>query len=410
MKKFNRFIVFSLMLSLGFWACSEEEDGLGLPTTPKPVLELDAADVTLSEGNEDTILKFPVRLEGLNLTNVVVSYGKGSGTAAEGQDFIIGGEGKFLFSPSSVEKFIEVTIRADLVKEEDETFELILFDPHNADLGKDKITITILNDDINPADFIPIPATGYSTPASYDGYQLAWQDEFEGEALDPGSWTYEEGDGCPNLCGWGNNELEYYTEDNTLLVNGNLIIEARRENAGNRAFTSARIITKDKREFQYGRIDIRAALPAGRGFWPALWMLGANIDDAGWPACGEIDIMELTGDRPNRVIGTAHFGASIAEHRFRTAAKFLPAGEKFSDEFHVFSIIWKEDLIEWYLDDERYHTIVPADLGGQPYPFNQPFFFIFNLAVGGTLPGSPDETTTFPNWVIVDYIRVFQEN
>lgn len=400
-------ITLTLIMSIGLITCSEDDKSDGLPTIPKPGLSLVGDDLVMPEGDTDTTLVFKIRLEDLSLMNVVVSYATFDGTAEAGSDYTAT-SGKLLFSPSSKEKEIEVVIRGDFIKEADESFELRIFDAANADIIKDRIVITLLNDDINPADFVNIPQTGYTSPESYDGYTLVWRDEFDGDGLNPANWTHELGDGCPNLCGWGNNELQWYQPDNTLFRDGYLIIQAREESVGDKSFTASRFITKDKQAFQYGRIDIRAALPEGKGLWPALWMLGANIDQVGWPACGEIDIMELTGERPNRVLGTAHFGASVAQHQFRTAAKFLPSGKKFSEEFHVFSIIWQEDRIEWYMDDELYHTFTPANTAGQPYPFNQPFFFIFNVAVGGNLPGSPDANTRFPQNMIVDYVRVFQ--
>lgn len=405
----KNYILILLLLAAALWACIKEDDEGGFPQTEKPNLTLNANDIVLTEGNVDTTFTFKVQVEGLNLTNVIVTVATVNGSAVAGNDFVLIDNQKLLFGPSVKEKEITLTIRGDLVKEEDESFELRLFDVANANLLKDHITITILNDDINPADFINIPETGYTTPESYDGYNLVWQDDFSGDELNSANWTHELGDGCPGNCGWGNNELEYYRPENTLLTRGYLVIEAKQENFGGKNYTSSRMITKDKKAFKFGRVDIRAVLPEGKGLWPALWALGANISSVGWPACGEIDIMELTGERPNRVIGTAHFGANLSQHQFRTAAKFLPSGQKFSQEFHVFSIIWKEDIIQWYMDDQLFHTITPANLNGQPYPFNEPFFFVFNVAVGGNLPGSPDATTVFPQRMIVDYIRVFQE-
>jgi beta-glucanase (GH16 family) len=226
--------------------------------------------------------------------------------------------------------------------------------------------------------------------------------------LNTNCWTYELGDGCPNLCGWGNNELEYYRKENTSIVGGNLVITAKKQDFGGREYTSSRLVTKGKKQFKFGRIDVRAALPEGQGLWPAVWMLGSNIDAVAWPACGEIDIMELTGDLPNRVLGTVHYGANLNEHQYKTGTKYLTGTDNFQDEFHVFSLIWKADLIEFYVDDELYHTITPASLNGAPYPFNKNFFFIMNVAVGGNLPGNPDASTAFPQYMIVDYIRVFQ--
>ena len=137
-------------------------------------------------------------------------------------------------------------------------------------------------------------------------------------------------------------------------------------------------------------------------------MLGSNIDAVGWPACGEIDIMELAGDIPNRVVGTVHYGANTSQHQYNPMSKYLSGNANFQDEFHVFSIIWEADKIQFLVDDELYHTITPASLNGASYPFNKNFFFIFNVAVGGNFPGNPDSSTPFPQRMIVDYIRVFQ--
>jgi beta-glucanase (GH16 family) len=232
---------------------------------------------------------------------------------------------------------------------------------------------------------------------------LIWQDEFEGDELDPNNWTHEIGNG---VWGWGNNESQYYLENNTFTQDGHLVIEAREENYFGFDYTSSRIITKGKFDFQYGRVDIRAALPYGQGIWPALWMLGSSIDDEGWPACGEIDIMELLGQEPNRVYGTAHWSFN-GQHTEFSGNIQLPSGD-FNQRFHVFSIEWDENQIRWYMNDQQYHSldITPADRT----EFQEKFFFIFNIAVGGNWPGYPDETTTFPQRMIVDYIRVFQEN
>lgn len=247
---------------------------------------------------------------------------------------------------------------------------------------------------------------GYKTPESYAGYNLVWADEFNGNSLDLSSWTYEVGRG---EWGWGNNELQYYHdgEKNAVVEGGKLTITAKQESAGDAAYTSARLITRGKKEFQYGRIDIRARLPKGQGLWPALWMLGSNIGSVSWPACGEIDIMEAVGHKPTEVFGTAHWGTSVPS-TFNSKKYRLPAGD-FTDSFNVFSINWEKDKIEWFVNDVKYHTITPVNTGSI-YPFNNTFFFIFNIAVGGNLPGSPDASTRFPQTMEIDYIRVFQPN
>jgi beta-glucanase (GH16 family) len=248
--------------------------------------------------------------------------------------------------------------------------------------------------------------TGVTTPNIYGGKTLVWSDEFNGTALNTNDWNYEIGNGSG---GWGNNELEYYTNStkNAFVSNGNLIIEARKEPIGGFNYSSARLTTANKKFFTYGRIDIRAKLPKTKGIWPALWMLGTNISSVGWPASGEIDIMELLGHEPTKSYGTLHYGASSATHGSKGNSYTL-SGSTFYDQFHVFSMDWIQDQIKLYVDNNLFLTVNKSDLGSNPYPFNAPFFFIFNVAVGGNWPGGPDATTTFPQRMIVDYVRVFQ--
>ncbi len=246
---------------------------------------------------------------------------------------------------------------------------------------------------------------GYSTPLSHLGMELVWHDEFSAASLDRQNWTYEIGDGCPNLCGWGNNELQYYREQNTQLKDGLLVVEARKEQFSGRGYTSSRIISKDKVSLQFGRVDIRAKMPKGQGLWPALWMLGQNIDEVSWPACGEIDIMEMVGgnNREKVVHGTAHwdFNGHVASGGSKTSDRPL------SDAFHVYTIVWDEQSIKWYLDDQPYFELPVTE--DHQTEFQKPFFFIMNVAVGGDWPGAPDVSTIFPTRMYVDYIRAFQE-
>jgi beta-glucanase (GH16 family) len=232
---------------------------------------------------------------------------------------------------------------------------------------------------------------------------LVWSDEFDGISLNLSNWTYEIGTGSN---GWGNNELQYYQEANTKLEEGYLIISAIKESKSGSSYTSSRIITKGKKSFKYGRVDIRAVLPEGQGIWPALWMLGENIGTVGWPKCGEIDIMEMIGGagRENTTHGTVHWD-NAGSYAMYGGDTTLVSGT-FNDEFHVFSIVWNQNEIRWYVDGEEFHVIdiTPAGLS----EFHENFFFIFNVAVGGNWPGSPDISTEFPQDLIVDYIRVFQ--
>lgn len=259
------------------------------------------------------------------------------------------------------------------------------------------------DDDDNPVKNI-IPTKGYSTPTSYANMKLLWADEFNGKSLDEKFWNYEIG----NNNGWGNNELEYYKKDNTSVNDGYLIIEAKKENVGNQSYTSSRLTTQNKFNFKYGRVDIRAALPKGQGIWPALWMLGKNITTVNWPKCGEIDIMEMIGGdatgRDNTVYGTPHWDNNGSHAMYGGNTKL--ASGIFNGEFHVFSIVWDEKKIVWYLDDKQFHIIdtTPAGLS----EFQEEYFLLVNLAVGGDWPGKPDGTTVFPQHLVVDYIRVFQ--
>lgn len=252
---------------------------------------------------------------------------------------------------------------------------------------------------------VPIPTTGSTSPNSYSGMSLVWEDDFSGSSLNTSNWSYETGRGQN---GWGNNELQFYRRENTALQDGNLIITAKKESFEGSNYTSSRLITLNKQQFRYGRIDIRAVMPRGQGLWPALWMLGTNITTVGWPLCGEIDIMEMIGGqgRENTVHGTVHWDNNGSRAQYGGEKKLI-AGT-LADEFHVYSIIWDPTSIRWLLDDKQYHVIdtTPAELD----EFRRQFFFIFNIAVGGNWPGSPDATTTFPQHLIVDYVRVFQKN
>ncbi|MFZ9981248.1 MAG: glycoside hydrolase family 16 protein [Cyclobacteriaceae bacterium] len=251
-------------------------------------------------------------------------------------------------------------------------------------------------------DPIFIPNSGATSPLSYPGRTLVWQDEFDGSELNLTNWTYDLGTGNN---GWGNNELQYYRTENASLYQGYLVITAKKEAYQGKTYTSSRIKTAGLRSFQYGRVDVRAVVPEGQGLWAAAWMLGNNIGTVSWPRCGEIDIMEVVGGqgREKTVLGTVHWDNNGTYATFgATRTNSTPLNE----QFHVYSIEWNEQSIRWYLDDVQYHVIdiTPAELN----EFQKSFFMILNLAVGGNLPGSPNESTTFPKNLIVDYVRYFQ--
>ena len=242
-------------------------------------------------------------------------------------------------------------------------------------------------------------------------YQLVWEDDFTGQAgqsPDATKWAYDIGIG-PGNDGWGNNELQYYTnrpENVALDGQGNLAITARRESYAGRAFTSARINTKGIFTQAYGRFEARMKMPWGPGIWPAFWMLGANIDQVSWPQCGEIDIMEYRGQEPNLIYGTLHGpgysgGASITKSYGFT-------NDRFDVDFHVFAVEWGEDFIDFYVDDNLYQRLKPEDLPGK-WVYDQPFFILLNVAVGGNYVGFPTNQTPFPQTMLVDYVKVYKE-
>lgn len=395
-----KFSFLSIFL-LGMIACAADPDG-NPEAREMPVLKV--SEITVNEQDVDDTLSVQVTLEGQNNANALVRFAVVAGTATEDLDYKVLTDRRLVFGPGESAKTIDIVIFGDGARENIETFTIQYYNPINVNLEVEKQVITILDDDDNTFG-IEIPSSGYTTPTQYQGYKMVWADEFDSTALNPAYWVHETGNGDG---GWGNNELQYYREDNTSIVNGNLVITAKKQKFGGYEYTSSRIKTQGKKTFKFGRVDIRAALPKGKGVWPALWMLGTNITSIGWPACGEIDIMELTGDLPNRVLSTVHFGANVSQRQYKSQSKYLENGKNFHDEFHVFSMLWKEDMIEFLVDDMVYHTITPASVGNQPYPFNKNFFFIMNVAIGGNLPGNPDATTELPQNMIVDYIRVFQ--
>lgn len=386
-----------LFLGLIWCACGEEEKP---PATVTPEISITGTDTR--EGLSETTADLKINLSSTSEVEVSVDYVAISKTAESGSDFM-SSQGRISIPAGSTSGSISIPILVDTDKEIEETFAVQISNPSEATLGNDLAIVTITDND----KAVNNEGEGYNTPKSITGYNLVWSDEFDGEVLDESNWTYELGNGCDiGLCGWGNNELQIYTdsEENVKLEDGILRITAKEESP----YSSTRIITKGKKEYRFGRIDIRAKLPKGQGIWPAIWMLGSNIDEVSWPACGEIDIMELVGHQPQLSHGTAHWGREGEGSQFR--GNSFSITEDFSERFHVFTLLWKNNSLQWYVDETLFHTITPNDTQGFSFPFNEDFFFIMNVAVGGNWPGEPDETTVFPQTMEVDYLRVFQEN
>ncbi len=247
------------------------------------------------------------------------------------------------------------------------------------------------------------------TPVPPTAWNIVWSDEFNGTSINPQNWTFETG----NNNGWGNNELEFYTSSsqNAYVSNGLLHIVARQQSIQGFNYSSARMKTEGLYSKTYGRFEFRAKLPAGAGFWPALWMLGANIASINWPGCGEIDVMENNGSVLGNVQGSLHSGSD------ETAVYTLPNGGSVTD-FHTYLLEWTPDAVKWYVDSDLYYyetqTSWTSSVGNYPTPFNQPFFILLNLAVGGNYLGNPSPATinansVFPGDMQVDYVRVYDQ-
>ena len=232
------------------------------------------------------------------------------------------------------------------------------------------------------------------------GKKLVWEEQFNAKELDLNNWNVELGDGCPN-CGWGNNERQLYTNENQKLKNGFLVITAKKEDE---KYTSSRITTKGKKEFQYGYFEARAKLPVGAGIWPAFWMLGANIDTVGWPKCGEIDILEYVGKEPHTVFTSLHTQDSHGNtiNTKKTVIETIEQG------FHLYAIDWNSDKIDFYVDNQLVYRFQPDNKTEAVWPYNQPFYFLVNMAIGGNFGGPAVDDSIFPQEFKIDYIKVYQ--
>ncbi len=265
-----------------------------------------------------------------------------------------------------------------------------------------------------------VPSVLPTAPASIDpaAWELAWSDEFDGPAgspPDPATWGYDVGDGSAvGLQGWGNQERQSYTDRPENVATdgeGNLLITVRPGDGSQTCWygpcehTSARIQTKGRFEIEYGRLEARIRVPGDFGLWPAFWLLGTNIDATPWPACGEIDVMEFVGRRPTEITGTIHGPGYSGSSSFGVS---VDLGTPVADDFHVFAIDWSPGRIAWYLDGVKYHEATPADVAPNDWVFDQPFFMILNVAVGGNLGGPVRGDREFPNPMAVDYVRLYK--
>ena len=254
--------------------------------------------------------------------------------------------------------------------------------------------------------------------AATGDWVLDWGDEFDGPAgtaPDPETWGFDLGDGsAKGLTGWGNSELEWYTDDPAnvgLDGEGHLVITVREADGslecyyGPCLYTSARLLSQDRFEFQHGYLEARIRVPSGAGLWPAFWLLGSNIDEVTWPTSGEIDVMEYVGRLPNEVLGTVH-GPGYSGGAGLSGRTDL--GEPVADAFHTFALEWEPGRLAWYLDGSLYHEVTREQVGAHEWVFEQPFFMLLNVAVGGTLGGLVFPDTAFPAEMLVDYVRLYR--
>jgi beta-glucanase (GH16 family) len=389
----------AILFTFFFISCSK---GGGSPA-PTPVVKptLTIVDLTQARDNKVTTnFRFFVNLDKSTTSAITVDYATSSGTAIANNDFTTV-SGTLTIPANQTLGYIDVPVRGDSLRQPDQTFYVQLSNPTNATIGgtgKAKGTIQ------NTGTYFPSDTAGFTSPLTYAGYTLVWNDEFNGSTINTGDWNFETGGN-----GWGNNELEYYTNstNNAYTSNGNLVIEARKETMGTNNYTSARMTTQNKKVFQYGRIDIRAKLPVAAGMWPALWMLGTNIPTVNWPTCGETDIMELIGSAPQKVVGSIHWAQANGTSGTINNSYSLTSGD-FSQMFHVFSLVWKQNSIQILVDGITYMSSNNTNITSGTWPFNAPSFLIFNVAVGGDWPGAPTASTVFPQRMLVDYVRVFQ--
>lgn len=244
-------------------------------------------------------------------------------------------------------------------------------------------------------------------------WQLVWSDEFDGDTLNTDLWSYQTGTGTEYdlPSGWGNNELQYYKEENVKVADGVLTLTAKRENIETSQFTSGRIRTIYKGDWTYGRFEFRAKMPKGQGLWAAIWMLPTDEDYGGWAASGEIDIMEYLGHDTTRVHGTIHYGGQWPDNKSR-GNDYVTGDTAFNKAFHVFVLEWKDGQLRWLVDGEEFQKLGTgmwySSAAAFPAPFNKRFHLLINLAVGGNWPGNPDASTRFPQDLVVDYVRVYE--
>ncbi|MEO1807509.1 MAG: family 16 glycosylhydrolase [Bacteroidota bacterium] len=360
------------------------------PISMDPILALTSAQAIES----DRDIRFALTLSEAIDQDLTINFSVSELTAGEGTDFESPAAPQVVIPAGATTGEIIIPLINDVEVEIEESFLLEITNDGNLMMVNNPVQGSITSDDM-----LTIDSEGFAAPTSYDLFTLVWEEEFE-RSLDPAIWNYETGTGRG---GNPDNELQDYRSQNAYVQDGYLVIDLRQEPNG--SYSSARIHTEGKREFQFGRIDIRAKLPQGEGIRSQLSMLGENFASASLPRSGGIDLVDLNG----AVTDVAESGAEWFQDGEARAIQdtFNTRTTTFAEEFHVYSIYWEPTQITWYIDDVKYNllTTTPEEMD----EFRQEFFFVLGAAIGGDVVGAPKDETSFPQRLIVDYIRVYQE-
>jgi beta-glucanase (GH16 family) len=390
------FIGISGIIIFGFFSLMIQSCNKGEPVESTPSVSISPRNDFEGTG-QNQLMDITFKLSSAPALKVTVTYSTVDSTAVGTKDFIPVTAGTITFNPGETSKKINIEIIADSIVEFTEFFKLQITHAENAIIKTPGLTIAIYNDD---APKITLASDGYISPESYPDMRLKFSDEFNDSThFKYLTWNIDRGEGI-----WGHDQLQEYTSntENLNIKNGKLRITAQNK-AGH--YTSARLNTVSKLSFQYGQIDIRVKFPTGKGLWPAIWMMGTGYNGSNWPLIGEIDIAQQDCNLSSTLIGTAFYISSGP--REKDGYYNLPEyTESFSDKFHVVSILWQTDYIEWFVDSKKYLEINSDDVGPD-WPFNNSFYLYLNLAVGGGLVGNPDITTVFPQTMEIDYVRYF---
>ena len=394
----KQFPLFTGCLAAAIFALACQKSGSGGGSQQKTSAVIPAISINNVTQVRDTSATstyiFAVSLSQQTTDTVTIQYQTADSSAFAGKDYTAA-SGSLVFLPGNSVQALKISVTPSNLRSANTIFLVKLSTTEGDGIIQ------------NEGNNLGTDTTGYQTPTSYVGYNLAWSDEFTESAINTNYWQYDLGNG-----GWGNDELECYTDSNASIANGYLVIQAKQQtvtyNGVTSNYTSSRMNTAGKFSFQYGRVDIRAKLPVQPGMWPALWFLGNDFGSVGWPACGETDLMELVGSNPHLVTGSIHWLEAGNQEGTLNNTYILPNGADYSQKFHVFSLVWTPAQISMYVDDMLYMTESSSSISSGTWPFNQPQFLIVNVAVGGDWPGSPTAATVFPESMYVDYVRVFQ--